>query len=168
MTILSRRSFLQGVMAVAGVAVAGIPPEVLAAPPDPPAAITLPKFEFGDIWVMHRGAHEFLGCASSIAVKRFPDHSLVGDIQHPFYLREMGVDAAIWVDDAGAGLIYDIAATSGLREFIVGAYPSAAVKFSGFFTGYNSVLLSASEARRKSYRFEIAINVSGRPETVVA
>lgn len=61
----SRRGFLKGLMAAAGVAAVGIPPEVVAAVAEkmPTRPVT---FEAGDLWIRRNGVDRFIGKTLSI------------------------------------------------------------------------------------------------------
>lgn len=125
MTDLSRRNFLKGIMAAAGVAAVGMPVDMATAVEAPPTALPF-AHEAGDIFMKVDDAWRFLGKSSRIEVYReimeldftslssrnFPPHrefhSFVGPCQ---------IDIEFYSDAEGRLLLHDRFVNRGDADF---------------------------------------------------
>lgn len=116
MTDLSRRNFLKGFMATAGIAAAGFPAFAAVVPealPEKPKITSWPH-ERGDFFVKHNGIWRFLGRAQSVHV-HYPleeiDMSAFGEFNPAREIvrsKPPEIDAEILLDADGEELVLDI------------------------------------------------------------
>lgn len=123
---ISRRDWLKGIMASAGLAAVGIPidaveaaADVLAKPEVRPLSI-----EFGDLWIRRGGEDFFIGKTSCVSIWReiisYPEIHLDRPWLQSIPTNRVDIDASVLIDEHGLAAVNDALASGDLVDAFFG------------------------------------------------
>lgn len=140
---ISRRDWLKGIMASAGLAAVGVPLDIVEAAA--PAIVKSPAkplaVEVGDFWISHNGTASFIGRMTSLDMRHgYVEYFDGGEFMKCIPDGSTDAEISLFPDEEGYRRVYDALEGRKMIEAIFGHHSGAFVMQDSFLTQVQAVI----------------------------